>query len=199
MTLPKPLRKFNPGIFLLAFGAFFVFAISILMVRLGYFQKMDVHEVDMPQQLVIYRPNFGAYHKVMPVFTEVEAKAKELGIPCPRTFGLYLDNPEKTEEARLRSEIGCIVGQEIAPEALDKAIAITKDSPNATILAGQIPAGKYLQILFDGSPAIGPQKIYPYAKGYFRDKGWGEYSQVYEIYLIGPGEHITTEYLFPIP
>ena len=191
--------KFNFGVFLLAFGSFLVLAIGFFMVRLGYFREMKIQEMKGEKQIVVFKTHTGPYYKVDAVLTEIEQWAHAHNISCPKTFGLYLDNPEKTEEARLRAEVGCVLPPTIDVETVGAAISQDATEDSKKLQLGEIPAGAYLQILFDGSPAIGPQKIYPYARGYFRDHKWSEPTKTYEIYTIHSGKNMTTEYLFPIP
>jgi AraC family transcriptional regulator len=182
----------NVGILILAFGAFLVLAIGFFMVRLGYFKNMEAKEVERQSTLLLYKPHTGAYHRVNATILEVEAWAKSNGIPCPHTFGEYLDDPSKVEEERLRANAGCILSTPLTTASLPEQRPEGLD-------VKPLPAGRYLSITFQGSPAIGPMKVYPYAKGYFRDKNWGGYETAVEIYTIVSPSQMTTEYLFATP
>ena len=190
MNAPQK-RKFNFGIALLIFGSTVVVVISILLAYLGFFRKMESSEVVREATPIIYREHKGAYHKINEDITEVEKWASSESLPCKYTFGEYLDDPNIVEEARLRSNAGCI---------LDTSVPLNVPTKRPTQMqVGAIPAGAYLQVVFEGSPAIGPYKIYPFANGYFKEKGWGKPSRSYEIYEILSSEDMRTTYLFPIP
>ncbi len=50
---------------------------------------------------------------------------------------------------------------------------------------------------FDGSPAIGPYKVYPKVQKFFGEKRLKSSAPVIELYTV-TGEEITTEYLFAV-
>jgi AraC family transcriptional regulator len=55
-----------------------------------------------------------------------------------------------------------------------------------------------VQAVFDGSPGIGPIKIYPKAETYMKDHQLAMDGAVIEIYVIHSQKAMTTTYLFPI-
>ena len=50
---------------------------------------------------------------------------------------------------------------------------------------------------FDGSPSIGPFKVYPAAKRFLNEHHLSSKAPVIEIYHVN-GNNVTTEYLFPL-
>lgn len=152
---------------------------------LGGFKSVTITEKEMGPLVLIYKEHIGAYHKIVPKIQEVETWAKEHKIPCTQTFGEYFDNPQTVEEGRLKSHGGCVVTsipQELPPE----------------IKSETIPAQNFVTALFEGSPGIGPMKVYPRAEKYFEIKKWKMGSPIFEIYEVHSATAMTTTYLFPI-
>jgi AraC family transcriptional regulator len=89
------------------------------------------------------------------------------------------------EVGRLRSRGGCIV----------------KEFP-ATLPEGfktqEIPERRYVMAVFEGSPGIGPVKVYPKAEVYMKDHNLVMDGAVIEIYVIQSEKEMTTTYLFPL-
>ena len=165
--------------------AILVFAFY-LMNYLGTFKPVIIEEKKAGPFQMIYKNHVGPYHKIVPVIEEVEKWAKAQGYDCKVSFGEYLDNPETSEEARLRSRGGCVVPEFPAqlPEGFEKQTLPEKD---------------YVTAVFEGSPGIGPMKVYPKAHEYIRDQGLVRESEtVMEMYVIHSPESMTTTYYFPI-
>lgn len=155
-----------------------------LFYYLGAFKAVDITESEQGPMKMIYKEHTGSYHKIVSVIEEVEKWAKENKIDCTESFGEYIDDANVVEEARLRSRGGCIV----------------KDFP-ADLPAGlktrEIPARKYVHAVFEGSPGIGPIKVYPKAEAYMKERGLALDGAVIEIYVIHSEKAMTTTYLFP--
>lgn len=156
-----------------------------LAIRLGAFRDVQISTVELDKQFIIYKEHLGSYHKIVPVIEEVETWAKAHGESCQRSFGKYLDNPEIVDESRLRSQGGCVLVREISNMPPEYQV-------------GEIPAGKYVQARFEGSPGIGPMKVYPRVRKFaevqrIRLKDW-----VVEIYEVHGHDAMTTTYLFPM-
>lgn len=133
---------------------------------------------------LIYKSHVGPYHRIVPVIAEVEQWALSHNLACMKTFGEYLDNPETVDEDRLRSHGGCILSAPLAqvPPEYDYQVR-----PERSYAIGQ----------FQGSPAIGPYKVYPKVRQYLSDNRLKSNSPVIEIYKVD-GNSISTEYLFAI-
>lgn len=162
-----------------------VFA-TTLYFKLGSHLPVQLEDFKGPAYHLIYKEHTGSYHKITHRLEEVEQWAAENNIPCHKTFGLYLDNPQVIEELRLRSEGGCVTTHEVS--------SLPKDFHFKTI-----PSTKYLKATFHGSPSIGPFKVYPKAKEWFAQKRIKMEGPVLEIYEMNGLESMTTTYLFPIP
>lgn len=155
-----------------------------LFYYLGAFKSVDITETERGPMKMIYKDHTGSYHKIVTVIEDVEKWAKSNNIDCSESFGEYIDDANVVEEARLRSRGGCIV----------------KDIP-ANLPEGfksrEIPLRKYVQAVFEGSPGIGPIKVYPKAETYLKDRQWALDGAVIEIYVIHSEKAMTTTYLFP--
>ncbi|HPI41313.1 MAG TPA: GyrI-like domain-containing protein [Pseudobdellovibrionaceae bacterium] len=152
----------------------------------GFFKSVEIEEGKRGPYILLYKEHQGAYHKIVNVIKEVEQFANEKLVNCPDTFGEYLDNPETVEEGRLRSLGGCII--ESFPSDLPSGYALK-----------EIPEKTYVIANFEGSPGIGPFKVYPKVNDYIRMKRLAMSGSVIEIYHIDDPESdtgMTTTYLF---
>ena len=177
-----------------------VFA-GFLYFRLGGYKSVEFKIEDKGIIQLIGKSHLGAYYKIAPIITEVESKFKSVQLDCTQTFGYYLDDPEKVEEDRQRSIGGCVWEiQDSTPTAAGekkaKPIPEIKDLQTESVL---LQANSYLVGRFYGAPSIGPMKVYPAAKDFFREKGWSFPSKVLEIYRLEPDQGVLTEYYFTIP
>lgn len=156
-----------------------------LFVHLGLSKPVTVTVEERGPFHFLYQTHLGAYHDIGPKITAVEEFAREQKIECPKTFGEFLDDPGAIEQDRLRSKVGCIVN----------------DKPSVALPEGFSyelrPASQYAVGHFEGSPAIGPFKVYPKVKEYILTERLKASGAVIETYLIR-GEKVTTEFLFPV-
>jgi len=159
---------------------------SYVAYYLGAYKKVEVSEAMMGPYTLVYMDHVGPYHKIAPVIAKVESWMKDHGHDCSLSFGQYLDNPRQEEEARLKSRGGCLVKD------------VPKDLPQ-DFKVMDLPAQKYVTASFDGSPGIGPIKVYPKANEYIIAKGLNQEGPVMEIYDIHSRTEkasMTTTYLF---
>jgi len=156
-----------------------------LFYYLGAFKSVDITEVERGPLKMIYKEHTGSYHKIVNVIEEVEKWAKANNVDCTESFGEYIDDANAVEEARLRSRGGCLVSD--FPANLP-----------AEFKTREIPVRKYVQAIFEGSPGIGPIKVYPKAETYMKDRQIVMDGAVIEIYVIHSEKAMTTTYLFPI-
>lgn len=159
--------------------------LTYLSLHLGYFKKVEIIEGTRGPLKMIYKEHIGPYHKIVPVIEEVEKWTKSVGESCTESFGRYLDNPEVVEEARLKSQGGCIVNQ--IPTSLPDSFRSL-----------ELPEQRFVQVEFSGSPAIGPLRVYPKVKEYIAEHKLELNGAVIEIYVIHSQTEMTTTYLFPI-
>jgi len=171
----------------------FILAVLLVVITLaawmayylGAFKAVEIIQGDKPAMKMIYKEHVGSYHKIVSVIQEVEAWAKSQNIDCSQSFGEYIDDANMVEEIRLRSRGGCIV--EDLPKELPEGFK-----------SQEIPARKYVIAVFEGSPGIGPVKVYPKAGEYMKEKGLAMDGSVIEIYVIHSAKEMTTTYLFPL-
>lgn len=165
-------------------GIIVAFAFS-LMIYLGVFKPVVFSEGRQGPFKLIYKEHTGSYHKIVSKLQEVESWAKQNNIDCSKSFGMYLDDPEKTEESRLRSYGGCLVTE--IPSTLPEDIK-----------SKELPERLYLMAQFEGSPAIGPFKVYPKIQKQLKDNNQTLIDGVLEVYVIHSEKEMTTTYYFPI-
>jgi AraC family transcriptional regulator len=156
-----------------------------LMNYLGTFKPVIISEKTAGPFHLVYKSHIGAYHKIVPLIEEVEKWVKAQGMDCKLSFGEYLDDPRQTEEARLRSLGGCMVPQPVAtlPEGFEQKTLAER---------------KYVVAVFEGSPGIGPLKVYPKVYQYLEDQKLVREDSVLEVYEVHSQEAMTTTYYFPI-
>jgi AraC family transcriptional regulator len=156
-------------------------------IYVGLFRDVKIEALEVPAKKLLFKTHIGAYHKIVPVIEEVEKWAKAQGLDCRLSFGEYIDNPDVTEEDRLRSHGGCIVSE------------IPKDLPEG-FESKEIPAQKVVQAIFDGAPSVGPIKVYPKVQEFAdeqRLKLQGSVIEIYEIHTeLQARDKMTTTYHF---
>ena len=156
-----------------------------LYIYLGAFKKVDIHLVDKPPFHVVYKTHLGPYHKINSVIQSVEKWAQKHNLPCPETFGEYLDDPNQVPHDRLRSHGGCVMPK----------IRFTLPSD---LYQRTVNAHSYIEARFSGSPAIGPFIVYPKIKKFAKNQHLTIQSKSFEIYQIYGANKITTRYLMPL-
>jgi len=104
---------------------------------LGAFKPVELLEKPVGPLHLIYKKHVGPYHKIVSTLDEVEKWAKENQVPCGRTFGEFLDNPNTVEEGRLRANCGCVIeseNEQAPAPAMPKVLSISNAfvEPNGT-------------------------------------------------------------------
>jgi effector-binding domain-containing protein len=122
----------------------------------------------------------------MPTLEEVEKWAKENGEACKISFGEFIDDPDKVDEDRLRSNAGCVV-EKTWDFVLPAGFGFREYPPRVYVVAE-----------FDGAPSIGPFKVYPKTKDYIESHNYKLSGPVIEMYEILSEEKVRTTYLFPV-
>lgn len=156
-----------------------------LMNYLGAFKPVIISQKKAGPFQVIFKSHVGPYHKIVPLIEDVEKWVKAQGQDCRLSFGEYLDDPKQTEEVRLRSNGGCFVTEPFAqiPEGFEQKT---------------IPEKNYVTAVFEGSPGIGPLKVYPKIFQYLEDQKLAREESVLEVYEVFSAEKMTTTYYFPL-
>ncbi len=163
-----------------------------IMYRLGSFKGVEVAQTEAAgTYILVAREHMGAYHGIASVITEVETWARANGEPCALTFGEYQDNPETVDEDRLRSRGGCIVSSQ------EKADELKKVLPVGTTVS-ELKIEKALTASFDGSPSIGPLKVYPKIFEQMKSLDLASSGPVLEIYEVISSTSGRTRYVFPV-
>ena len=155
-----------------------------LYFYLGIYRPVSVTLEPRGPFYLVFKPHLGPYHQILPVIQDVEAWAAEHKLSCQTTFGEFLDDPQSVDEDRLRSRAGCVLK---APLAVPPADFEYQQRPERTYAVGH----------FDGSPAIGPYKVYPKVQKFLNDQRLKSTSPVIEMYTVS-GEDVVTEYLFAV-
>lgn len=184
MSEKKPFQLQIRYILLPLLIAILVF-VSYLMNYLGVFKPVIISQKKVGPMHMVYKSHVGPYHKIVPAIEEVEKWAKSQGLDCRLSFGEYLDDPKLTEEVRLRSFGGCIVNEPLneLPESFEQKT---------------VPEKEYVMAVFEGSPGIGPLKVYPKIFKYIEDEKLTREESVIEVYEIHSPESMTTTYYFPL-
>jgi AraC family transcriptional regulator len=156
-----------------------------LSYYLGGFKSVVLAEGTRGPFIMVYKDHTGSYHTTVQAIEAVEAWAKEQNVDCTESFGEYIDDANRVEEARLRSRGGCLVKD--IPASLPEDLKVR-----------EVPARKYVLATFEGSPGIGPLKVYPKAESYMQERKMVLDGAVIEIYVIHSEKAMTTNYLFPI-
>jgi hypothetical protein len=181
------MRRPNFGILLIMLAATLAIAGGALAKYLGTFKDVVIHEIESPGFTILVKNHAGPYHEIVPTINEVELWATQNQIPCTKTLGEFLDDPNKAEPARLRARVGCWVG----PGRITLALP-----PPPDMQIEFVEPGPMLEADFAGSPAIGPWKVYPQVKGYLADHQKLYQLPNFEIYTIENEKRMTTQYLF---
>ncbi len=169
-----------------------VAAAGSLAYRLGAFKDVQIERRFDGPYFVVSKDHMGAYHKIAAVITEVETWAKANGEPCSLSFGEYYDNPETVDEDRLRSRGGCITSNDNV-----KTIASNGLLP-PSYSTSTIDHRDALVASFDGSPAIGPWKVYSKVMADMKTLDLELNGPVLEIYEILSATSGRTRYIFPV-
>lgn len=159
--------------------------LAYLFFHLGAYKSVSVELKEQGPLLMVYKEHIGPYHKIVPLIEEVEKWAKLKNEPCVKSFGEFLDDPKSVEQERLRSHAGCIISK-VIPELPEG------------YKTQEVPRQLFLYAVFDGSPAIGPYKVYIKAAKFMEENAYLPNGSVFEIYEILPNNKMTTEYYFKI-
>lgn len=157
-----------------------------LYYHLGLQKPVEITQSRRGPMWLLYKAHRGAYHEIAPVIQEVELWATGHNVPCPKTFGEYLDDPSAVDQDRLRSHGGCVV-----------PFQVTSDLPDG-LEQREMSEAEFITAQFSGSPAAGPLKVYPAVRKYAEEHRIRLAGPVFEFYLLHDGT-VATEYLFVLP
>lgn len=173
-----------------------VILLSYVAYHVGYFKNVKVESVGANSFILIGLPHLGPYHRVIEKIKLVEQEMMLLPAGCQYSFGLYLDDPRNTEQERLKSFGGCIVAN---PSDLPSLMAAIKEKGLTTIETRVWSYDQAVKATFEGSPGIGPFKVYPAVEAYRQGKQLvSETKGVLEVYEIFADQKMVTDYYFPM-
>lgn len=175
-----------------------LFVLILLIVGIlayhDFFSTPKVIEKEMGPYTVATKKFIGSYYKVGPVMEEVDKLLRKMDINSTKGVGFYYDDPAKTQQDKLRSDVGNI---------LEKVDDITLAKVNSKLDVKQIKKQKAvvveIPIKSPLSYMIAPMKAYPAITKYWKEKGYKEDAKDsfgMEIYDI-PGK--VTYYVMYIP
>ena len=165
--------------------------VAYLVWYVGAFKPVVIEEKKAGPFTYLAKDHVGAYHKIVPAIEEVETWAKEKGLDCKLTFGKYLNDPGQAEESRLKSYGGCLLS-----EAEASSLKAAGTMPEGFRIETEA-AREYVTALFEGSPGIGPMKVYPKVMEYFHTQNLSREEWTLEVYEVHSQEAMTTTYYFP--
>ncbi len=171
-------------------------AIVVLSVmnRMGAMKPVEISKETFGTVHVLTKDHLGAYHKIVPVISEVENWARANGEPCLQSFGEYFDDPEKNDEDRLKSRGGCLLTK--TKEEAEKEWA-GKIPPGMSIATLEAKAA--VKAVYSGAPSLGPVKVYPKVFEYMKLNDLKQAGAIVEIYQFDEKtSQGTTAYIFPV-
>ncbi len=160
-----------------------------LYIYLGFSKPVTIELTTSQRMTLIYAEHIGAYHHISPVIQSVEEKLKSKGVTCAVTFGEYLDDPKKVDEDRLKSFGGCAFDQ--------TSPALQKMTEELKLEYRVVEPRTVIRAQFEGSPSIGPLKVYPKIEEMIQDQRLIKGGPMIETYEV-QGERVKTTYLQPI-
>lgn len=164
-----------------------------IMSRLGSFKPVVIERVPSTGPMwLLSKDHLGAYHKIAPMISEIETWARANGEPCVLSFGEYTDNPDHTDEDRLRSRGGCVISDK------EHATTLKNLKLPAGVSVTPYQIGDSLTASFDGSPSIGPVKVYPQVFSQMSSLDLRSSGPIFEIYEVTSTTTGRTRYIFPV-
>ncbi len=160
---------------------------------IGGYKSAEFEFTQQPALVSVVKDHIGAYHKINNVIQEVETWAKSKNLKCELSLGEYLDNPNLVEEPRLKSRGGCVIADS------EKSILqnLEKELPTDFKILS-FPTREVLMAQFDGSPAIGPWKVYSRLDDLLKSARKHTSGAAIEIYQILENNKMKTTYYFPV-
>jgi len=157
-----------------------IFIIATTYIYLGGYKDADFQVTNRPSFYLVYKDILGSYEQTSFAIAEIEEKLKSENIICERTFGYFLDSPDKIVESDLRSKVGCLFSN-----SQSTSLKQTKLSPAKSVV----------RAVFEGSPALGPMKVYDKAHNWLSGKS--AFPSL-EIYSYNTDNKIITTYYFQV-
>jgi hypothetical protein len=154
-----------------------------LFFRTGAHKSVAIEDSKIPDFQFFYVEHVGPYHEIMPKLTFVEDKFKALDITCPRTFGLFLSDPEKVNHDRLKSQVGCAFSIDETPNLFAPIEGVSETFyPLPITSKDQLSRVKCYKGVFKGSPSLSAIKVYPKIKERASEQGVKLFTPALEVY-----------------
>lgn len=176
--------------FFLAIFLGIVCLLGYVAYYVGYFKSVTIHEMGPKKFVLIGIKHYGAYHKIVEKIQKVESQIKDLGGDCHESFGIYLDDPAQVEQERLRSFGGCIIQD--ASWIKDHLTQLSQ------FQVAEWGAAQLIEAYFEGSPGVGPLKVYPKVSDYVKSRKLKLENSVLELYRMIGDNKMVTYYYFPL-
>ncbi len=177
----------------MAYLRLFLLLVLCLAAWLGYYGALSpvtIRQQSFGPVFFVYEKHAGPYRNIKPVMDRVYAALKDReGVATTRGIGVYYDNPNKVEAAKLRSLGGCLLDE------ADEALIASLKSKGYRV--GLLPArpSAVTSFPFHGALSIylGMWRVYPKIAAYWAENKLPECPLV-EIYDT-PGKR--TFYVIP--
>jgi len=157
-----------------------VLALALLafLWYMGVFSTPKVTEMQMGPYTLVYEEYTGSYSSVGKVLTRVYQGVKAEGVEPTMGFGMYLNNPNNTDPTKLRSNLGCIIGEKDLKQVykLRKKFKVALFKKTNCLVA-EFP------IRNDLSYMVGPLKVYPELNKVLKEKNYkmGNCLEIYDM------------------
>ena len=164
------------GIIVIIIGAIAIVSL-IVLARYGLFYSVSISEKDVGPYLLVYKTHVGDYKSVGPIIGELYSDLKNsYSIEATKGFGLYYDNPQQVDKAKLRSIAGCIVeGKSVEDLKKISNKYGVKEYPSSKSVVAEFPYKGKMSIL------IGVFKIYPKLASYIKEHKYTQ-TPIMELY-----------------
>ncbi|NDV46907.1 hypothetical protein D0T49_07585 [Paludibacter sp. 221] len=152
----------------------------------GGFRKVQFTVAELDSQLLTYEDVTGEYSQTPQISNRVYSiLLNEFGVETYKGFGIFYDNPQDTEQSKMRSEVGCIL------DGISDSLLISRIETKLKVKT--LPAGQYIatDFPFKGNISImmGIMKVYPALNKYKKANGMSD-APIIEIYDV-PAKKIT--------
>ncbi len=159
--------------------------VAVFAAYWGAFKSIKFSVVEQGGETLVYDEMTGDYRKSGVVMDKVYyTLLNDYKIETFKGFGIYYDNPQKVETSKLRSELGCILGESDLHRLneLEGSFKI-KTYPKGKYIVTEFPFKGKLSVMF------GIMKVYPALNKYVKENGYNEEGAIMEIYDT-PGKKI---------
>ena len=171
---------------LIIIACIIVLLVLLLIAYFGGFKKLNILAAKAGGEILVYESIAGDYKQSGAVMDKIYySLLNNDKTETYKGFGIYYDNPKKTEAAKLRSEAGCVLEAKdsIKVSELEKKYKI-RVFPSKDYIITEFPYKGKLSVMFSIF------KVYPALADFARAKGWFEDAPVMEIYDIPNGKII---------